>query len=182
MRPLLIFCLLACLWVTGSSAQEPSLASDSTSASPEFEFITLSGERVSSADLKGKVIVLDFWSSDCNPCRRSIPQLEEFYRRIRQNQHVVFYFVNSGWETLKKAQAFADGKKSSFLFFSWGAKYDLPFAYDNGSMTLKAFSFDSNPSTVIIDRQFRIHIRHSGYEEKMCDYLMEQVQQCLEKR
>ena len=182
MKAVLIFCLQASLCVTGSFAQEPSFAGDSTYASPEFEFITLTGERVSSSNLKGKVIVLDFWSSDCGPCRRSMPQLEEFYQRIRRNQQVAFYFVNSGWETLEKARAVAGSKKSNFLLFSWGARYDLPFAYDSGSVTLKAFGFDSNPSTVIIDRQFRVHVRHSGYEEKMCEYLIEQVQQCLGKR
>ncbi len=179
MKSILLFCLLACLGAAGSLAQEPRLAGDSTYAAPEFEFITLSGERVSSAELKGKVIVLDFWSSDCTPCRRSMPQLEEFYRRIRQDQRVAFYFVNSGWETLEKARAFAASKKSGFLLFSWGATFDLPFAYDKGSATLKAFGFDANPSTVIIDRQFRLHLRHSGYEENMCQYLTEQVQQCL---
>lgn len=139
----------------------------------------MNGDTVSSSNLRGKVIVLDFWSSDCGPCRRSIPQLEEFYRRYRSNQRVAFYFVNSGWETLDKAKAFASRGRSGFLFLSWGAAYDLPFAYDQGSSTLTSFGFDSNPSTVIVDAKFRVRHKHSGYKENLSNYLVGHVERYL---
>jgi thiol-disulfide isomerase/thioredoxin len=182
MRSILIFCVLAGIGVTSSCGQETASASDSGHAAPEFKFIMLSGEQVFSSSLKGRVLVLDFWSSDCGPCRRSMPQLEEFYRRYRSDPRVAFYFVNSGWETLEKAKAFASSGRSGILGISWGSKYELPFAYDAGSTTLKAFGFDSNPSTVIIDQRFLIRIRHSGYIEKFYDYLKENVERCLRRQ
>jgi thiol-disulfide isomerase/thioredoxin len=157
-------------------------AGDSSQVSPEFKFVTLGGQQVSSADLKGKVIVLDFWSTDCNPCRKSMPQMEEFYRRYKNDARVAVFLVNSGWEPFEKAREFASSKRSSFLFFSWGAKYDLPFAYDAESATMKTFNLDSNPSTIIIDGSFRIRVKHSGYIEKFYDFLTQHVEEYLTER
>ncbi len=179
MKSAFVICLFASLSMSKSFGQGTESTSGSGDAAPEFTFVTLNEDTVSSNNLRGKVIVLDFWSSDCSPCRRSIPQLEEFYRRYRNNPRVAFYFVNSGWETLEKAKAFASRGRSGFLFLSWGGAYDLPFAYDRGSATLKSFGFDSNPSTVIIDTKFRVRENHSGYRENLSKYLVEQVERYL---
>ena len=179
MKSILFFCACCSLLPTKSSPQALPHQADSIQVSPAFNFVTLAGEQISSTDLKGKVIVLDFWSTDCNPCRKSMPQMEDFYRRFKNNPRVAVYLVNSGWETIEKARSFASSKRSSFLFFSWGTQYDLPFAYDNGSTTLTAFGLDSNPSTVIIDAQFRIRVKHSGYIEKFNDFLTAHVEQYL---
>ncbi len=182
MRIFTLFCLSFCLISINSNAQKVQVEWDSSQISPEFNFITLSGQQVSSQDLKGKIIIIDFWSSDCSPCRTSMPQMEKFYQQYRNDQRVVVYLVNSGWETMEKAMRFADTKRSSFLFFSWGTKYDLPFAYDQGSSTLKAFGLDSNPSTIIIDSRFRIRVKHSGFIKDFYDFLTKHVEQYLAEK
>ena len=179
MKSLLFVCLGCFFFLAESRGQEVVQPDDSMQVSPDFCFITLDGHRVLSSDLKGKVVVLDFWSTDCTPCRKSMPQLEQFYQRYRNNPRVAFYLVNSGWEPIENARAFATSKRSSFLFISWGSTYDLPFAYDSASVTLKAFRFDSNPSTVIIDTRSRIRVKHSGYIEKVNEFLTAHVEQSL---
>ena len=108
-----------------------------------------------------------------------MPQMEEFYQKYKSNQKVAIYLVNSGWETIEKSRNFANNKRSSFLFFSWGKKYDLPFAYDRRSKTLQAFGLDSNPSTIIIDSKFRIRLKHSGYIEDIKEFLSRHVDKYL---
>ncbi len=177
-----LFCLSFCLISANSKAQADFFAKGSFETSPEFKFITLTGQQVSSQDLKGKIIIIDFWSSDCTPCRTSMPQMEKFYQQYKNDPRVVVYLVNSGWETMEKAKHFSESKRSSFLFFSWGTKYDLPFAYDQGSSTLKAFGLDSNPSTIIIDTRFRIRVKHSGFIKDFYDFLNKHVVQYLAEK
>ena len=182
MKIFFLFCLSFCLISINSNAQTGNVERDSSQTSPEFKFITLTGQQVSSQNLKGKIIIIDFWSSDCTPCRTSMPQMEKFYQQYRNDQRVVVYLVNSGWETMEKAKRFTDTKRSSFLFFSWGTKYDLPFAYDQGSSTLKTFGLDSNPSTIIIDAHFKIRVKHSGFIKDFYDFLNKHVEQYLTEK
>ena len=182
MKIFIVFCLFLCLSSTGSNAQTVQGERDSIQISPEFQFTALTGQQVSSRDQKGKIIILDFWSSDCTPCRASMPQMEKFYQHYKNNGRVVVYLVNSGWETIEKAKNFTDTKRSGFLLFSWGTKYDLPFAYDQGSSTLKTFGLDSNPSTIIIDSRFRIRVKHSGFIKDFCGFLDSRVEQYLAEK
>jgi thiol-disulfide isomerase/thioredoxin len=180
MNIFLAYFLLLCFPFHEMNIQEKQNEQNPMQSSPDFEFITLAGEYISSSNLRGKIIVLDFWSTDCTPCRKSMPQMEELYKKYRNNPHVAIYLVNSGWETIEKARKFAHDKRSSFLFFSWGTKYDLPFAYDQGSKTLKVFGIDSNPSTIIIDSKFNIRLKHSGYIKDVKDFLTQHIDQYLD--
>jgi Thiol-disulfide isomerase and thioredoxins len=155
---------------------------DTCQISPEFKFVTLTGQQVVSSDLKGKIIVLDFWDTRCGPCRKSMPQIEKFYQQYKNDQRVMVYLVNAGWEKIEKAKGFADTKRSGFLFFSWGARYDLPFAYDNGSSAMEKFNFESTPSTIIIDARFRVRVKHSGFIEEFDDFLTKHVEQYLAEK
>ncbi len=49
---------------------------------PEFEFVTRDGEHLSSRDLRGSVVLLDFWGTWCGPCRSATPDLVKLHRKF----------------------------------------------------------------------------------------------------
>ena len=120
----ILFHLFVFLYLIPASlnAQRALSVRDTKGIAPAFEFITLNSESISSGNLRGKIIVLDFWSTGCTPCVKSMPQMEKFHQKYKNDERVVIYLVNSGWESIEKARSFADAKRKHFLFFSWGRK------------------------------------------------------------
>jgi len=115
---------------------------------PEARAVTgelLAGGSYDISQDRGKVIVVNFWGSWCNPCRAEADDLEQTFQATKV-KNVTFVGVNSRDEK-DPAKAFERG---------FGVTY--PSIYDpNGSVALK---FDvtqvSTPATLVLDRQGRI--------------------------
>ena len=62
---------------------------------PDFSIVTAQGEHISSEDLLGKVVVLDFWGTWCPPCVESIPSLRSLHKKFSKEPSFVLIGVSS---------------------------------------------------------------------------------------
>jgi thiol-disulfide isomerase/thioredoxin len=69
-----------------SMSNKPNLAGK---AAPPFQVKSLDGVAYALSDLKGKVVVLDFWATWCRPCREAIPSLDKLYREFKDKDVIV---------------------------------------------------------------------------------------------
>lgn len=63
---------------------------------PEIEFTLIDGQKVRLADLKGQVVVLNFWATWCVPCRKELPLLDAYYRRLQDRGLRVLAITTEG--------------------------------------------------------------------------------------
>lgn len=56
---------------------------------PEIELKNVKGDMVRLSDLKGKVVLIDFWASWCLPCRKANPDLEKIYQKYKDKGFVI---------------------------------------------------------------------------------------------
>lgn len=124
-----------------------------SAAAPLFSITKIDGTVVSSAELRGRVVVLDYWATWCPACRREMPELEKLYQRYQGNSRVSFWAVDvqKGGETPEKARAFMQQ-----------GGYTLPIAL--GSVSSEGLETEGFPSLVIIDTVGRVRLIHTGYD------------------
>lgn len=80
----------------------------------EFELKTIAGSRISSQDLRGKVVLLDFWATWCKPCMNKMPHLKETYSKLHERGFEIVG-INHDWSV-------EDAQKTI-------AKQQLPWAH-----------------------------------------------------
>ncbi len=121
----------------------------------EFDLELLDGGRVTSQDLRGKVVLINFWASWCAPCRVEMPALDSLRHSIT---HPDFEFVTFN-EDIRVASA------ESFLD-EFG--FDFPVALGRGDLKSK-YHYIGLPFTVLLDRDGRVVERWIGFagEEQM---------------
>ena len=105
----------------------------------DFELILFDGQSLRLSDLRGKVVVLNFWASWCPPCRAEMPDFEEMWREL-QHQDVVFLGIALS-DSEKDARAFADAT---------GVTY--PLGMDQTGRIGRDYRVISLPTTFLIDR------------------------------
>lgn len=57
---------------------------------PPFELTLIDGTKVRSTDLRGQVVILNFWATWCGPCKAELPLLDNYYRLRKDNGLRVF--------------------------------------------------------------------------------------------
>jgi peroxiredoxin len=116
-----------------------------------FKLTDLSGDSVSMADLRGKVVFLNIWATWCAPCREEMPSMEKLYQRLHDNKGFVMLAVSQDTESRDEVVAYV--KKHGYHF---------DVLLDPKNAVAEAYKVSGVPETFIIDRAGRIVAHHSG--------------------
>ena len=147
------------------SAQSCSAAWKPGDALPPLDTFKLEGKLP--GNLKGHVILLDFWASWCAPCRKSFPAMQELYKHFA-GRGVIIIAVNVD-ENRADMERFLKGMNVSFTTVR-DAQQKLVAAADVGTM----------PTSFLIDRAGKIRFVHTGFlgDQTVKEY-REQIQLLL---
>jgi thiol-disulfide isomerase/thioredoxin len=110
--------LLACALLLATSAAAAKVGE----SAPEFQIEDARGQAVTLSSLRGKVVVIDFWASFCEPCKEELPRVEALAKKLRSaKKNVVFVAVNLD-KRREKADAYLATVKLPTLTLLFDAK------------------------------------------------------------
>lgn len=153
----------------GDDSFAPVIADDMTDANATDALIAISKAKLAPAlfsgqwinseaatleSLRGRVVLVDFWTFGCYNCRNTLPTLKKFDAAYRDKGLTIVGVHTPESDYEKKFDKIQDAVKSN------GIKY--PVVTDTDGDTWRAFGIEAWPTVVILDKQGRIRYRHVG--------------------
>lgn len=155
--------IIAIAAVFGLMLARQNQGQPTSGAAPDFEFTTFEGETMRLSDLRGNVVVLNFWASWCTPCAAEAPELEATWQAYK-DRNVVFLGV-----------AYADNGPRSLEFMD---RYGLTYmnAPDLGTRISEVYGIRGVPETFIIDPNGNVaQFIYANVNQKQLTKILDQV-------
>ena len=130
---------------------------------PDFSIITAEGEHITLEDLRGKVVVLDFWGTWCPPCVESIPALRSLHKKFSKEPSFMLIGVSS------------DTEEGTWRAFTTKEKMIWPQFWDRERRIQRAFQVRAFPTYIVIDHEGIIRFRTSGTSWERSAYLSDAI-------
>lgn len=143
-------------------------ATEMRQPAPNFTLKSQSGKNLKLSELRGQVVLLNFWASWCGPCRTEMPLLGKIHEKYKGMGFTVLG-VNVEEDS---APAISIINKTKIAF---------PVLFDKTNAVSKLYNVSAMPSTVIIDRDGNMRYLHEGYkpgdEEKYREWVKKLLQE-----
>jgi len=131
---------------------------------PDFSFTSSEGEHIALEDLRGKVVVLDFWATWCGPCLDSIPAIRNMHKKFSQEQSFVLIGIS------------ADSEEDVWREFTVKNKMIWPQYRDRDRRLQRAFRVSAFPTYVVIDHEGIVRFQSEGASWERAVDLLQAIQ------
>ncbi len=122
-----------------------------TETVPDATFTSMSGQKLTTADLRGKVYLVHFWATSCATCIKEMPQMIQLYNRFR-GEHFDFVAVAMSYDPPLYVTNYTEAHHLPFLVVMDA----------DGSLARQFHNVQLTPTTYLIDRKGRILKRILG--------------------
>ncbi|NGM61884.1 TlpA family protein disulfide reductase [Sphingobacterium sp. SGG-5] len=134
---------------TPEATTTPSTAPTQNEVSVSATFKDEQGTIVNTADLKGKVVFINFWATWCPPCRKEMPSIQTLYNKFKDNTNIIFLIVEIENDVEGTKRFLAEGD------------LQLPIVYPQDDIP-KEWLGGAIPTTVILDKNGVIAAKQEG--------------------
>jgi peroxiredoxin/outer membrane lipoprotein-sorting protein len=143
--------------VGSAEFQKPPSSNLDGRPAPDFQLQELSGRKVALKELRGHVVVLDFWATWCGPCRIDMPRIEALHNELK-DQGLQVFGVNGEDAALARSYL----QRNSYTF---------PTLSDPGMQVAQLYEVNALPTAVVIDKEGKIaaYLQGSGTKERLLE-------------
>ena len=148
--------------------EQATLVKDGQKA-PAFEVEMFDGSTVKLADLKGKVVLLNFWATWCPPCRAELARVEKDIIEKFKGEPFVFLPVSRG------------EKRATVAAFREKMGYSFPMGLDTDGRVYAEYAETYIPRNFLIDKQGNVVKASVGYDEAEFAELIKLIEKEIKK-
>jgi peroxiredoxin len=166
--------VIALVWVLSSRSAGAGLppVAQANRPAPDFALASIDGGTVRLSDYRGKVVLLNFWYTGCEPCREETPALEAAYKKLAPQG---FEIIGMNVRANERRGADGDADIRKFLE-AHGVSY--PIALDVDSQTGRDYQVYVLPTSLMIDREGKIrYLLFSATTTEAVEALFTKLQQ-----
>jgi peroxiredoxin len=146
-RRIAVAAMLLCMTGPGVVHARPPAPGDKA---PDFTLRANTGKNIKLSELRGQVVMINFWATWCGPCRQEMPHLERLHDQYRR----------AGFALLG-VNLDENSKSAESLARELGVRF--PVLFDSGKKISGRYDVDAMPSTLLIDRSGVVRYLHRGY-------------------
>ena len=157
--------LAACAMFAGIATAAPVTPS---SLAPDFTLRSMDGQNLRLQELRGRVVLVNFWATWCGPCRQEMPHLNRLYDKYRSSGFVMLG-VNID----------DDANNAIGVANKLGMKF--PVLFDTDKKVSRLYDLNTMPSTVVIDRDGKVRYVHRGYRDGYEDAYDKQIRELVKE-
>jgi cytochrome c biogenesis protein CcmG/thiol:disulfide interchange protein DsbE len=167
--PAAFIVVLSLLALLGWGLKKAQAGPVNSGPAPDFTLTDFKGQKLTLSELRGKVVIINFWASWCPPCREEAAYLEQTWRKYK-NQDVVFIGVD-----------YVDTEKKALEYI---AEFDITYfnGPDIGTLISDAYNIKGVPETFYVMKSGELRGMHIGplkspeLDEKIEELLAEPYQ------
>ena len=150
-----------------AEAAAATLAGEGAEA-PDFTVEMIDGSKVALSELRGKVVLLNFWATWCPPCRQELTRVQTDIIDRFAGKEFVFLPVSRG-EKREAVEAFRE--KTGYAF---------PMGLDPARTVYDRYASNYIPRNFVIDRKGKVVLATVGYDEHEFEELIRTIEKTLE--
>jgi peroxiredoxin len=137
-------------------------------AAPDFTLKSTSGKNLRLRELRGEVVLINFWATWCGPCRQEMPLLNKLYTQYRPAGFVLLG-VN------------IDDDPAAARDMAGKLGVGFPVLFDADKRVSRQYDVDMMPATLLVDRSGTIRYVHRGYRPGAEATYQDQIRELLKK-
>ncbi|MBR5885239.1 MAG: TlpA family protein disulfide reductase [Alistipes sp.] len=149
--------------------EQTTIAKQGTMA-PDFVVEMFDGKQIRLSELRGKVVLVNFWATWCPPCREELTRVQKDIIDRFAGKDFVFIPISRGEE------------KSTVAAFRKRMGYTFSMGLDPDQKIFRRYATNYIPRNFLIDRDGKVVLASIGYDTKEFEHLLNTIEKTLEKK